>query len=107
MSISVVVPTAACQAVRQLHVADVQLALGALPVRLCRASAVVVSFAYGFAIIMGAVNRCRLVLGDRLAYLLTFATFACPFIFLIGITHTPSFAPVTLTSTFCRVLGPP
>ena len=70
------VSTAACQAVRQLHVADVQLALGALPIRLSRASAVVVSFAYGFAIIMGTVGRCRLVLGDGFAYLLTFATFA-------------------------------
>ena len=83
MSISIVVSTAACQTVRQLHVADVQLALGAIPIRLCRASAVVVSFAYGFAIIMGAMGRCRLVLGDSFAYFLTFATFssltACSF----------------------------
>ena len=107
MSISIVVSTATCQTIWQLHVADVQLAFGTFPIGLCRASAVVVSFAYGFAIIMGAVDRCRLVLSDRFAYLLTLATFACPFIFLIGITRAPSFAPVTLTSTFRWVLGPP
>ena len=76
MPVSIVVSTATSQTIWQPHIADVQLAFGAFPIRLGRAPAVIVSFAYLLAVVVGAVGRCRLVLSDGFAHLITFTTFA-------------------------------